>query len=304
MSTTILNSNFTTNLYNDLVRARYDGTPVAKMEFMKLGFQHIPSDKYQETIAGDDMMGYAEIKPEGVPGTFTSAQERFLRTTTNITLYAAFQVSEEAMEDGKGFNIINRYSPETVDMINRSKEIIGASIFNNGYTDLCWDGTAILGTSHPLTNGGTQANILATPANLSKTAVQDLVTVINTSKNFSGIYNQLNAETLLIHPSNQWVAEEITKSFFDPESANNTVNPLVTMGIIPKGWASNRYFTNEDNWYINTDAKDGLVYYERTGIKTKSDDRFDELVQRHAAYQRCSFDIANYLDLFGSGNIV
>jgi hypothetical protein len=303
MSGTILNNNFTTNLVQDLVRARWDGTPVTKLEFMRLGYENIKSDKYQETIAADDMMGYAEIKPEGVAGTFTSAEERLLRTTTNITLYAAFQISEEAMEDGKGLNLVNRYAPQTVDMINRSKEIIGAGIFNNGYTQTCWDGTAIFGTSHPLTMGGTQANILATPAVLSKTAVQDLITVIDTCLNLSGIKAAINPRRILIHPSNKWVAEEITKSYFDPETGNNAVNPLVTMSIIPEGFATNRYFTNEDNWFLLTDAKEGLVYYERTNIRTKSEDKFDELVQKHAAYQRCSFDIANYLNVFGSGNI-
>lgn len=304
MSGTILTNNFVTNLYTDLVRKRYDGTPVAKMEFMKLGYEMLKSDKYQETVAADDMMGYAQIKPEGVAGTFTSAEERLLRTTTMITLYAGFQISEEAMEDGKGLNLVNRYGPQTVDMINRTKEILGADKFNNGYTETCWDGTAFFGTSHPLTLSGTQANILATPAVLSKTSVQDLVTVVNTSKNISGIYSQLNTKRMLIHPSNQWTAEEITKSYFDPETGNNAVNPIMTMGIIPEGWASNRYFTNEDNWFLLTDATDGLTYYERTDIRTKSEDKFDELVQKHAAYQRCAFDWYNYLAVFGSGNIV
>lgn len=303
MSATILNNNFTTNLVQDLVRTRWDGTPVTKLEFMRLGFENLKSDKYQETIAADDMMGYAEIKPEGVAGTFTSAEERLLRTSTMIMLYAAFQISEQAIEDGKGLNLVNRYAPQTVDMINRSKEIIGAGIFNNGYSQLCWDGTAIFNASHPLTMGGTQSNILATPAVLSKTSVQDLVTVIDTSKNLSGIYASLNPKRLLIHPSNKWVAEEITKSYFDPETGNNAVNPILTMGIVPEGFATDRYFTNEDNWFLLTDAKDGLVYYERTNIRTKSEDKFDELVQKHAAYQRCAFDIANYLHVFGSGNI-
>ena len=304
MTGTILNSNFTTNLVDDLVRTRYDGTPVTMLEFMKLGYENLTSTKYQETIAADDMMGYAEIKPEGVAGNFTDAQERLLRTTTNIMLWAAFQISEQAMEDGKGINLINRYAPQTVDMISRSKELIGVNIFNNGYTQTCWDNTAIFNDAHPLTLGGTQANILSTPAVLSKTAVQDLITIIDTSKNISGIYSALDPRRLIIHPSNKWVAEEITKSYFDPESGNNAVNPIMTMGVIPEGFVTNRYLTNEDNWFLLTNANDGLVYYERTGIKTKSEDKFDELVQKHAAYQRCSFDIANYLHVFGSGNIV
>lgn len=304
MSGTILTSNFVTNLYTDLVRKRYDGTPVAKLEFMKLGYDMLKSDKYQETVAADDMMGYAQIKPEGVAGSFTSAEERLLRTTTMITLYAGFQISEEAMEDGKGLNLVNRYGPQTVDMINRTKEILGADKFNNGYTETCWDNTPFFNSAHPLSLSGTQSNILQTPAVLSKTAVQDLVTVVNTSKNLSGIYSQLDTKRLLIHPSNQWVAEEITKSYFDPESGNNAINPIMTMGIVPEGWASNRYFTNEDNWFLLTNATDGLTYYERTDIRTKSEDKFDELVQKHAAYQRCAFDWYNYLAVFGSGNIV
>lgn len=300
---TILNSNFTTNLVSDLVRTRYDGSPVTKLEFMRLGYENLKSDKYQETVAADDMMGYAQMKSEGAAGTYTSAEERLLKTTTMIMLYAAFQISEEAIEDGKGMKLVNRYAPQTVDMINRSKEIIGAGIFNNGFTQLSWDQTAILGASHPLTLGGVQPNILATAAVLSKTSVQDLITVIDTCKNLSGINAAINPQKLIIHPSNKWVAEEITNSYFDPESANNAVNPIMTMGNLPQGFVTNRYLTNEDNWFIKTDATDGLVYYERTGIKTKSEDKFDELVQKHAAYQRLAFDIYNYLALFSGGNI-
>lgn len=304
MSGTILTSNFVTNLYTDLVRERYDGTPVAKMEFMKLGYERLQSDKYQETVTADDMMTYAEIKPQGVAGTFSTAEERLLRTTTMIQLYSGFQISEEAMEDGKGLNLVNRYAPQLVDMINRTKEILGVDKFNNGYTETCWDGTAFFNTAHPLTFGGTQTNILPNPTVLSKTAVQDLITEVNTSKNLSGIYSQLNTLRLIIHPSNQWTAEEITKSYFDPDSANNAINPIMTMGVVPQGWASNRYLTNEDNWFLLTDATDGLTYYERTNIRTKSEDKFDELVRKYAAYQRCAFDWYNYLHVFGSGNIV
>jgi len=299
----ILNNNFTTNLVQDLVRKRWDGTPVTKLEFMRLGYENIKSTKYQETIAADDMMGYAQIKEEGVAGTFTGAEERLLRTTTNITLYSGFQISEEAIEDGKGLNLVNRYAPQTVDMINRSKEIIGAGIYNNGYSQTCWDGTPIFGNSHPLTQSGVQSNTLPIPAVLSKTSIQELVTIIDTANNLSGIKAAINPRKLIIHPNNKWVAEEITKSYFDPESANNAVNPIMTMGVVPQGFVTNRYLTNRDNWFLLTDATDGLVYYERTGIRTKSEDKFDELVQKHAAYQRCSFDIANYLHVFGSGNI-
>lgn len=304
MSGTILNTNFTTNLVEGLVRTRWDGTPVTQMEFMRLGYENLTSDKSQETIAADDMMGYAQIKPQGVAGSFTSAEERLLRTTTHVMLYSGFQISEEAIEDGKGVNLVNKYAPQTVDMINRSKEIIGAGIYNNGYTQTCWDNTPIFGASHPLTMGGTQANILSTPAILSKTAVQDMITIIDTSLNLSGIKAAIDPKKLIIHPSNKWIAEEITKSYFDPTTGNNAVNPIMTMGVIPQGFVTNRYLTNEDNWFIETTATNGLVYYERTGIKTKSEDKFDELVQKHAAYQRCSFDIANYLHVFGSGNIV
>lgn len=304
MSNLITNSNFTTNLVEDLIRARYDGTPVVKLEYMKLGYEMLKSDKAQETVTADDMMGYAQIKPEGVPGTFTSAQERLKKTATMIQLWAGFQISEEAIEDGRGINLVNRYAPQTVDMINRSKELIAINKFNNGYTELCWDGTAIFNASHPLTMGGTQANILATPAVLSKTSVQDLITVIDTAKNLSGIQAAIDPRRLIIHPSNKWVAEEITKSYFDPESGNNAVNPIMTMGVIPEGFVTNRYLTNEDNWFLLTNATDALLYYERTGIKTKSEDKFDELVQKHVAYQRCAFDLANYLGVFGSGNIV
>jgi hypothetical protein len=303
MSQFIGNSNFVTNLVKNLVRTRYDGTPVTKLEFMKLGYENLKSDKSQETVVADDMMGYAQIKPEGVAGTFTSAQERLKKTTTHITLWAGFQISEEAIEDGKGLNLVNRYAPQTVDMINRAKEIIAITKFNNAYSELCWDGTSILGSSHPLTVGGTQANMLATPAVLSKTSVQDSIIQIETSKNLSGIFAAIEGKKLVIHPNNKWVAEEITKSYFDPETGNNAVNPIMTMGVLPEGFVTNRYLTNEDNWFIKTDATDGLLYYERTGIRTKSEDKFDELIQKHAAYQRCSFDIANYLALFGSGNI-
>lgn len=68
-------------------------------------------------------------------------------------------------------------------------------------------------------------------------------------------------------------------------SADNTLNALKTMGIIPEV-VVNDYLTDTDAWFIRTDVQDGLKYFERDGDSFGMDEDFDTENAKYKARSR------------------
>lgn len=301
-NTFISANNYQTNLIEGLVKSYYPGNPLKDMEWKKLGYKTISSDQSQETFVSTDAIQPPSIVGVGQAPNMQITQERYQKQMVPVVVSTGFQVDETAIEDGKAFNIVERNMGQIPNAFNKTKELLAVIPFNNGYTETSWDGSAIFSTSHALPqNGGTQSNILATPAPLSKTAVQNLLTIINTSKDYNGYESNRKGLRLIVAPANEWIAKEITASPYNPDNANNAIN--VIHNVLPEGYVSNRYLTNTSNWFILTDEDLALTHIERRALRVKTEDKIAERLTMVLADERYSMGIINPFGLFGSGNL-
>ena len=71
------------------------------------------------------------------------------------------------------------------------------------------------------------------------------------------------------------------------------------MGVIPKV-VTNHYLTDTDAWFIRTDVKDGLKYFERDGDSFDMDNDFDTDNAKYKARSRYSFGISDPRAIYGS----
>jgi len=65
----------------------------------------------------------------------------------------------------------------------------------------------------------------------------------------------------------------------------------------------NHYLTDVDAWFILTDVKDGMKYFERRGDSFTQDDDFDTDNAKFKATARYSFGCTDKRSIFGSPGV-
>ena len=83
-------------------------------------------------------------------------------------------------------------------------------------------------------------------------------------------------------------------------SADNDINSIRHLGIIPSGYFVNRRFTDTNGWYIKTDVPNGTKMFNRTPLQTKMEPDFDTGNLRFKARERYSFGVSDWRGWFGN----
>jgi hypothetical protein len=89
------------------------------------------------------------------------------------------------------------------------------------------------------------------------------------------------------------------KSTLRVGTADNDINALKNMGMIPQGYTVNHYLTDPDAWFIKTDAPNGMKMFERVSMKTAFEGDFETGNMRYKARERYSFGFSDWRGIFG-----
>ena len=248
--------------------------------------------------------GAAPTKAEGAMINYDSGREGFVSRYVHETVALAFAITEEAEEDGLYGSLGAKYARALARSMQQTKEIKGANIFNNATTtSLGGDGQALLDGSHPLGGGGTASNILGTPADLSETSLETLLIQISTAVDDRSIPIALSGRKLAVPPQLVFVAERIIKSNLRPGTADNDINAMRNMGMIPEGVVVNQRFTNPDQYFILTDCPDGMKHFVRAPIKKAVEGDFETGNLRYKCRERYSFGFTDWRGVYGSEGV-
>ena len=95
-------------------------------------------------------------------------------------------------------------------------------------------------------------------------------------------------------------AERILKTELRPATANNDLNAMKNMGMLPEGFVTNQYLTSPTAFFIRTDVADGMKYFDRTTPEFSQDEDFDAEVHKYKIYSRCSFGNTDWRAIFGT----
>ena len=215
--------------------------------------------------------GLLPVKAEGAPITFDSAEQGFVTRYEQDTYALGFVVTREMLED-ELYDLIRKRARALAFSIRQTKEITGAFVlnqaFNSGVT--YGDGIQLIATNHPNQAGGTFANRAAADADLSETAIEDLLVIIDDFRDDRNLRIALQGQKLIVPIQLRYEAERILNSVLQNDSAENAVNALRSIGVLPMGYCVNHYLTDADAWFIKTDAEDGLKCF------VKREDTFEE----------------------------
>ncbi len=179
-------------------------------------------------------------------------------------------VTQEAMEDSKYDQCINmakrlpRAMWKTID-IDATFVFVRATDTNY----VGGDGQPLASASHPLANGGTESNLMATPMTPSRAALIVARNQLKKMKGHDGIVEGYSPKKIHcpVEQSQTWLG--IVKSQYAPEPGQfNEINVTNKWGLEV---VENQYWGNTStNWALLTDVDNGLRFIFRKRPKSKN----------------------------------
>ena len=244
----------------------------------------------------------AETKQEGAPVVFDQASEAYTSRYTHETIALAFAITEEAIEDNLYDRLASRYTRALARSMANTKQVKAAAVLNNAFNSSFTggDGKELIATDHPLANGGTFSNELATAADLNETSLEQSLIDIASFVDERGLKIAIQGKKLIIPKELQFTAERLMKTPLRVGTADNDINAIKNMGMIPEGYRVNHFLTDTDAFFIMTDAPNGLKHFVRSPIKTAIEGDFDTGNVRFKARERYVFGFSDPRGIFGS----
>ena len=233
--------------------------------------------------------GEAAVKPEGSAVAFDTAKEAFTARYVHDTIALAFALTEEAVEDNLYDTLSARYTKALARSMAYTKQVRGANVLNNAFSTTGGDGVTLASTAHPTTFGGTWSNRSATDADINETSLEQAMIDIAGFIDERGLKIAMNGRKLIIPVNIQFVVDRILNSTLRVGTADNDINALRNMGMLPEGYSVNHYLTDTDAWFVKTDCPNGLKHFVRAALATGMEGDFDTGNMRYKARERYSF---------------
>lgn len=262
------------------------------------------SDKAYEEDQELPGFGLAPVKSEGGSISYDTHAQGYTKRYTNVTYGLGFIETQESVED----NLYKGRATSRTKALARSmrvtKETIMANIVNRAFDSnyVGGDGVQMIATTHP-TLSGNQANTLSVQADLSEASLEDMLILVWNMTDSRGLRIMASAQKLMVAPNGAFEAERILKSTLQNDTANNAVNAVKSMGLLPGGVLNWRYLTDTDAWFIKTDVPEGLKLFNRREVSFEKDSDFDTSNYKHKATERYSGGWTDWRGIVGSQGI-
>ena len=245
----------------------------------------------------------ADVKPEGQGISYDEAQETFTARYTMETIALAFAITEEAMEDNLYDRLSSRYTKALARSMANAKQVKAVVPLNNGLPGVATfktgDGVSLINASHP-TIAGTFSNTLSTAADLNETSLEQSLIDIAAFTDERGLKIAARGMKMVLHSNQQFTAERLMKSPGRVGTADNDINAIKNMGMLPQGFVVNHYLSDTDAFYIITDVPNGMKYFNRAPLKTSMEGDFDTGNVRYKARERYAFGASDPRGIYAS----
>ena len=250
------------------------------------------------------LSGFAQAptKGEGAAVSYDTEQETFTARYTHETIALAFALTEEAIEDNLYDTLSSRYTRALARSMANTKQVKAANVLNNAFSTSYpgGDGKPLLTTDHPTITAGDLANEPSTAADLNETSLENSLIDIAGFKDERGIKVNVQARKLIIPPQLQFVADRVLNSPGRVGTADNDINALKNMGMLPEGYTVNHFLTDTDAFFIKTDGPNGMKHFERASMTTGMEGDFETGNVRYKARERYSFGWSDWRGIYGS----
>ena len=248
----------------------------------------------------------ADVKAEGQGVSYDQAQETYTARYTMETIALAFAITEEAIEDNLYDRLSSRYTKALARSMSNAKQVKAAAPLNNGLPGVAaasafqtGDGKNLFATDHPTISGTDVKNTLTTQADLNETSLETALIDIAQMTDERGLRIAAKGVKMIIPSANQFNAERLMKSQGRTQTADNDINAINSMGMIPQGYRVNHFLTDADSFYIITDVPNGMKHFERTPLTTSMEGDFDTGNVRYKARERYVYGCSDFRGIYG-----
>lgn len=303
----ITNASFAKALWPGVNQWYGDAYKEYPVEWDKL-FEKNTSRRAFEEDVGSSHFGLMSVKPEGSAITYDSARQGFTSRYNHVVYALGFVITREVYEDDQ-YDVVGKLKASSLAFsVRQSKEILGANVYNRAFnTSYVGGDSATLvasaggggSASAPNVAGGTYTNGVATASDLNEAALEQACIDIAGFTNDRGLKIAVRPQKLVIPKELMFEATRILKTEGQVYTADNTLNAIKTMGMIPSV-VVNHYLTDTDAWFILTDVKNGLKYFERRGDEFGMDEDFDTENAKYKASFRASWGWTDRRAIYGS----
>lgn len=269
-------------------------------EFSQIFDETSSNQAYEEDVEASGF-GLAPVKLQGQGVSYDSHTQGYTTRYTHVAYALGYIVTKEELADNLYEKVSKSRARSLAFSMRQTKEVVFANIFNNGFdTNYAGgDGLPLFSASHTSLNG-TWSNILSVAADLSEASLEDQLVNISLATNSRGLRIALTGQKLIVPPQEVFNATRIVKSTLQNDTANNAVNAVKAMGLLPGGIVPWHYLTDSDAWFVKTDAPEGLKYFNRQAIEFTKDGDFDTENAKAKAYERYSGGWTDPRAVYGS----
>lgn len=266
-------------------------------------FDRETSDKAYEEVVEATGFGLAPVKPEAASIQYDTDGEGYKARFTHVVYALGYIVTREALDDNQYDVLSRRRARSLAFSMRQTTEIVHANVLNRGFSGsyLGGDGVPLFSASHP-TMGGLQSNLL-TAADLSEASLEDGLKVVAQVRNARGLNIALRAQKLIVSTGDMFNAERILNSNLRSGTANNDINAVKAMGLLPGGAVVNHYLTDTDAWFLKTNTPEGLMSFWRREASLEKDSDFDTENAKAKSSMRFSAGWGDWRGVFGNPGI-
>ncbi|MDO9334941.1 MAG: Mu-like prophage major head subunit gpT family protein [Caulobacter sp.] len=262
-------------------------------------FEKGRSTKAYEQLVETTTFGLASVKPEGQSIVYDVDAEGYKTTLTHVVYGLGYIVTREENEDNQYLEVSKRRSANLAYSMRTTAEYVHWNILNRAFSTSypIGDGAALVSAAHP-TMAGNASNLL-TAADLSETSLEDAMKLIMAAKNSRGLPIAVGVRRIIVPVSEAFNAQRILKTNLRPGTANNDINAIKAMGLVPEVVVSN-YLTDPDAFFIQTDIPDGLMSLWRREVELEQDNDFDTENLKAKATMRFAAGIGDWRAIWGN----
>lgn len=283
---------------NEFFGLAYDQFPE---EYSKIFDVQLSSMNFEEDVNVNGF-GLGMIKPEGSVIAYDSMQQGWIQRYQHVVYALGYVVTREAIEDNQYMKLVKQRTEALAMSMKQTKENVAANILNRAFNSsyLGADGLEMISSAHLLSKGGTWSNIIATAADLSEASLEQALIDIGGYQNDAGLKISAMGQSLIIPRQLQFEAERILKSSLKYDTAENAINAMKSIGVLPGGVIMNHYLTDSDAWFIKTNVPEGLKFFQRRALEVENDTDFDSENMKFKSTERYSVGWTDPRGIYGS----
>jgi hypothetical protein len=262
----------------------------------------IPRNYHEEPVLYG--FGAAPQLPDGSPVTYQQGGVLFLQRYVYQVFGLAFALTKVLVEDGDHIRIGQVYAKHLAQSLVETKELLCANVLNRAFNSSYagGDGVALNSASHPIVSG-TFSNLLNTAANLSQTSLEQMLIQVRQAVDNNGKKIRLQPLKLVVAPGNVFQAEVLLKSVLRTGTANNDINPIKSIGLLPEGASVISRLTSATNWWVQTDAPEGMKLLMRRALEKTMEGDFETDSMRYKATERYQVGFTDPRAMFGTPGV-